>query len=669
MSVLATPMTTLHPERRAARNMTAEDLWEMPRVGAPRPSPDGKAVIVPVTRWDLAKNEAKTQLHLVPTDGSATSRALTSPDLSAGEPRYSPDSRQLAFTRKDASGKPQLMVMPIDGGEARKLTDLPLGVFDPMWLPDGSGIVFGSMLIKGHFTPETTKTELERRAKDPVKAHVTEERFYRYWDTWLTTGEVPHLFVYEFNTGAARDLMPASELWFEFMDPSGQYDIAPDGSEIVFCGHLFDSSKSLLVSHLFTLPLTGGEPALLTSMSRGSESAPRYTSDGKYVIYGRTYDPEFYADRTRLARYDRAAKTHGDWLEDWDLSPVAWFPLASGSVAIEAEQDGRTRLFAWHGAGEPTAVTSDGTVGALTVTSEGRAHFTWQTLSAAAEVYTCGADGAGFTRLTRFTDEASCRFACGEVRDMRFTGARGEIVQMFVILPPGFDSTKKYPLVHVIHGGPHGISGDLFHARWNGQLFAAPGYVVAMVNFQGSTSWGQDFAQRIQGEWAARPFEDVMLATDHLIAQGYIDDKRMAAAGGSYGGYMAAWIAGHTDRFRCIVDHAGVHDLTGQYASDVTQGRGKASGGEAWDGLERQDAWSPIRFASGMNTPMLVLHGERDYRVPVGHGLLLYGVLKAKGVPARLVYFPDENHWVLKAQNSLLWYREVHGWLGRWLEA
>ncbi|MCC6651723.1 MAG: S9 family peptidase, partial [Candidatus Eisenbacteria bacterium] len=208
-----------------------------------------------------------------------------------------------------------------------------------------------------------------------------------------------------------------------------------------------------------------------------------------------------------------------------------------------------------------------------------------------------------------------------------------------------------------------------FHARWNAQMFAAPGYVTAVVNFQGSTSWGQDFAKRIQGEWAARPFEDIMKATDELIALGFVDEKRMAVAGGSYGGYMVSWISGHTDRFRCIVNHAGVCDLTGQYASDVTQGRGEAAGGEAWEGIEKQDRWSPIRFAAGMNTPMLVVHGERDYRVPVGQGLLIYGMLKAKGVPARLVYFPDENHWVLKPKNSLLWNHEVHAWLARWIGA
>jgi len=223
------------------------------------------------------------------------------------------------------------------------------------------------------------------------------------------------------------------------------------------------------------------------------------------------------------------------------------------------------------------------------------------------------------------------------VREMQFEGAYGETVQMFVVLPPGYQPGRKYPLVQVVHGGPHGISPDAFHFRWNGQAFAAPGYVAALVNFQGSTSWGQDFAQRIQGAWGDRPFDDVMKATNALIAAGLVDETRMAAAGGSYGGYMASWIEGHTDRFKCIVNHAGVYDLLSQYASDVTQGRAQSMGGEPWEGIEVIDRWNPARYANGFTTPMLVLHGEKDYRVPVSQGLECYGVLKAKGVPARLV--------------------------------
>ena len=668
-TVTATPLSTLHAARKGPRPMTAEDLWSLPRVGTPQGSPDGRFAVVPVTTYAIEKNEGRTRLWRLALDGAADPVALTSPDASASEPRVSPDGTQLAFTRKDAEGRAQLMLMPLGGGEARALTNLPLGVFDPMWLPDGSGLVFVAPLVKGHLTAEATAAELKRRAEDPVKAHVTEERVYRFWDTWLTTGEVPHLFALELAGGAVRDLTPGSTAWFDWMAPSGQYDVSPDGREIAFAGIVFDEARSLLTSRVFTVPLAGGAIACLTAGHPADDLRPRYTPDGRAILYGMTHDPLFYADRVRLMRVDRASGVHAEWLGDWDLTPTGWEFAPDGTLVFEAEQAARVKLFTYAGRGAPRAISGDGAVGGFTVTRSGRVLFTHQDLATPSEVYACALDGSGLARLTHFTDEVTSRYGTGEVRELTFTGAAGETVQMFIVLPPDFVPGRAYPLVHVVHGGPHGISGDQFHPRWNAQLFAAPGYVAAQVNFQGSTSWGQDFAQRIQGEWAERPFADVMLATDALVASGLVDGTRMAAAGGSYGGYLMSWIAGHTDRFRCVINHAGVSDLVGQYASDVTQGRGRAAGGEIWENIDAMERWSPVRFASGMNTPMLVVHGEKDYRVPVGQGLLAYGVLKAKGVPARLLYYPDEGHWVLKPRNSLLWYREVQAWLARWLGA
>ena len=665
MTVTTIPSTTLHPARPGTRPLTAQDLWTLPRVGAPVPSPDGRSIAVAVTRYDLETNQGRSRIWLVGSDGEA--RALTAADASSGEPAFSPDGRRLAFTRKMENGKPQLHVLPLDGGEARKLTDLPLGVFDPTWLPDGRSIVVGAMLLRGHFTPEATKAEIERREKDPVKAHITEDRIYRYWDTWLTTGETPHLFVVDVETGVARDLTPESTAWFDWMEPSGQYDLSPDGREIVFSGAIFDAARSVLRSALFTVPVAGGPITSLTPDHPADDLRPRYTPDGKAIVYGMTHDPFFYADRVRLMRYDRAARSHAPWLESWSLSPSHWEFMADGTLVLEAEETGRTSLFAWSGAGEPKLLARGGTISSLAPARDGRVFFNYQSLSQPPELYAVAKVGAEPARLTRFTDPVLEGVALGEVREMSFEGAKGETVQMYLVLPPGHRADRKAPLVQVVHGGPHAVSGDAFHFRWNGQLFASTGYVAAMVNFQGSTSWGQDFAKRIQGAWGERPFEDVMRGTDALIAAGLVDESRMAAAGGSYGGYMAAWIAGHTDRFKCIVNHAGVFDTLSQYASDVTQGRSQSFGGEPWEGIEAIDRWNPARSTKGMNTPMLVIHGERDYRVPVTQGLECYGMLKAKGVPARLVYFPDENHWVLKPKNSLLWYREVFAWLERWM--
>ncbi len=667
MTVDTQPVTMLHPARNGSRLLTAEDLWALPRVGAPAPGPDGTWCVVPVTTHDLAKNAGTSRLWWVPAEGGEP-RPLTAPDLSSSDPSVSRDGKQIAFCRKGEKGKPQLHVMPLDGGEARVLTQLPLGMFNPRWLPDGSGVVFGANVLKGHFTPEATAAELERREQEPVKAHVTEDRFYRFWDQWLTTGEVPHLFHYELATGVLRDLTPDSTLWFDWMEMSGQFDISPDGKEIVFAGAAWDEPKQILRSAIHTVPVAGGVVTCLTPDHPASDLKPRYTPDGSGIVYGMQHDPDFYADRARMMRYDRASGTHHELFANWDRSPSAWEVGGDGTLFMVAEDRGRVSLFAGRSEPEPQALVRGGTVSGLALAGA-RLFFTHQTLASPPEVHRCARDGSSLTCITTFTKDVMSRVATGEVREMYYEGSRGEMVQMYVVLPPGHREGERKPLVQVIHGGPHAISGDVWQWRWNPQLFAAPGYVAAMVNFQGSTSWGESFARRIQGEWALRPFEDVMRATDLLIAAGLADENRLAAAGGSYGGYLVAWIAGHTDRYRCLVNHAGVYDALAQYASDWTMGRGEAWGGEAWNGLDSIDACNPARYTAGMNTPMLVLHGERDFRVPVNQGLECYGVLKAKGVPARLVYFPDENHWVLKPKNSLLWNREVREWLSRWLGA
>jgi dipeptidyl aminopeptidase/acylaminoacyl peptidase len=667
MSVTTPNVTSIYPERKATRPMRPEDLWAIPRVGNPEVSPDGSALAVTVTTYDMEKNEGRGRIWIVPARGGEP-RALTSAETSSGAPAFSPDGRRLAFTRKDEKGKAQLHAMPLDGGEAEKLTDLPLGVFDPSWLPDGSGIVFGAMLIRGHLTPEASAAELERRDKDPVKAHVTEDRVYRYWDTWLTTGEVPHLFVFGLADRTLRDLTPQSTLWFDWMDPSGQYDISPDGTEIAFSGIFADPNKSGLVrSALHIVPSKGGAVECLTADHPSDDLRPRYSPDGKTIVYGMQHDPYFYADRVRMMAFDRATRAHREIIGDWDFSPSNWTFASDGTLFLEAEDQARTSLFRWSGSGTPARVWRGGTLSGIAAGRGGRIYFTHQSLTAPPEVYGGGADGGGIARLTRFTDSTAPAFSTGEVREMLFEGEKGETVQMFVVLPPGFQETKRYPFVKVIHGGPHGASADAFSFRWNPHAFAAPGYVVALVNFQGSTGWGQDFAKRIQGGWGDLPYGDVMKATDSMLATGWIDEKKMAAAGGSYGGYMASWIEGNTDRFACIVNHAGVYNLLSQYASDVTQGRAQSMGGEPWDHIEGIDRYNPARTAKGFKTPMLVLHGERDFRVPVTQGLECYGVLKAKGIEARLVYFPDENHWILKPRNSVFWYGEVLGWLKRFI--
>ena len=666
--------TLLYPATNPGkRPITAVDLWKILRVGAPSPAPMGKSVVVSVTSYDMERNRGRSRLWLLPQDGEP--RVLTSDEVSSSDPAFSPEGKRIAFARSQGEERPQLYVLPLDGGEAERLTDMPLGIFDPQWFPDGRRIAFGALLLSEAPTPEGSKELAELRAKDPVKVHATEDRLYRFWDRWLTGGEVPHIFVIDLDTRTLTDLTPAGAGWFDFMDPTGQFDIAPDGSEIAFVANSSNPPHDLLRWALFTVPTSGSGPVrCLTPVGVPENSSdahrPRYSPDGRSILYGMQRDPFFYADKIRLVRYDRVAGTHDVFSEAWDRSAAAWEFASDGTLLVEAEDRGRVSLFAWkEGQAQPLLIRSGGSISGLKAGSDGRLYFTLQTLMAPAEVASCRVDGSDLRIHSRFNGPLFDEIALGEVREMIFEGADGDPVQMFVVLPPGFDSSKRWPLVHVIHGGPHAIAGDNFHYRWNPQVFAAPGYVVATVNFHGSTSWGQSFAACIQGGHGDKPFTDILKATDALLATGFVDPKRMAATGGSYGGYLVCWIAGNTDRFRCLVNHAGVFDLLAEYASDVTQGRHQAYGGEPWDRLDAIDRWNPARFARGFTSPMLVIHGERDYRVPHTQALAVYNVYKAKRVAARLVFFPDENHWILKPRNSLVWNQEVQGWLARYLGA
>lgn len=697
--------------------MTVEHLWALPRVGSPRPSPDGQRFIVPVTTYDMPTNEGTTRLWLGGLDPAIPPRALTTAELSTGQAAWSPDGRQIAFVRKpggrqgDGKSKPgaqypdqaQLYVMPVDGGEPTRLTDLPLGAADPRFFPDGKRIAFLAVLYADRtgdhpvMTIERTAELVKARADDPVKVRISEDRLYRFWDRWLTDGKLHHICVLDLETRAITDLMPDSERWFGFMDPADEYRIAPDGAEIAFSACRSAPPHDPLLWGVFTVDVATHALRGLTDDHPSDARRPVYSPDGRWILYGMQQKRTFYADRERLAAYDRRTGAHTVLTEAWDRSADGWtFGESSDTAYLVAEDDARTNLYKFDlpaalaaGGGAPALVARGGHYSAPEVAG-GRLFSAFDNLTAPPEVVTCRPDSSEWAQLTHFTAPVLDQVGLHQVEELRFTGAEGDEVQMFVLHPPegtgtdsnppggGADPTGNgahptpisagpRPLVHMIHGGPHGVFGDQWHWRWCTHVFGAPGYVVALVNFHGSTSWGQHFAECIQGRWGDQPYQDLMAATDLLIQRGTVDPARMAATGGSYGGYMASWIAGQTDRFACIVNHAGVCDLQMEWASDVTQGWSEALGGEPWGDLAGMDRWNPMRHAAGFKSPMLILHGEQDFRVPYDQGMQIYNVYKAMKLPARLVCYPDENHWVLKPQNSRHWYGEVQGWLARWL--
>ena len=666
-----------HPARKGTRVWDAALLWSLPRVGGVEVSPSGGHLAVPVTRYDVENDVGAARIWLIPTEGGI-GRPLTSPERDASAPRFSPDGRRLAFVarptpRRGETPEPaQLHVLPLEGGEAEAVTDLPLGVFDPQWLPDGSGLVFGAYLFVDHLDVEGTKEEVERRREDPVRVRATEDRLYKFWDRWLTGEKAAHLFLLDAATREVRDLMPGSRLHFDWMDPTGSYEIAPSGREIVFTAIREPMEGERPRRDLFRLAFSQAKPAILTANNPADSLGARYAPDGETVVFGMTEDPTFYADRVRLMGLHLPTGDVTPILPNWDRSPADWRFTRDGALVFHAEDEGEVRLFrldpdASGDAARPTPITRGGSARQARPAPDGTVYCLHDSLSSPPEVKRVAPDG-GFEDVTRFADEHLRDVAFGEVRSLTFEGAHAAEVQAYLILPPHHAPGQRHPLVHLIHGGPHGTFGDTWHWRWHAQTFAARGYVVACVNFQGSTSWGDDFARRIQGAWGDRPAGDVLRATDVLVASGRVDEGRMAITGGSYGGYLTAWLASTTSRFQCAVNHAGVYDLTTQWASDWTFSWPQAAGGAPWDDPAAADRWDPARHSQGLETPMLVIHGEKDYRVPADQARVCYGILKAKGVPARLLIYEDENHWILKPRNSLRWYREVFDWLARFLD-
>lgn len=651
--------------------LTAEDLWNMKRVSTGDVSPDGKFTVFPVTSYDIEENTSTTNLYVGSVDGTQL-RQFTSQDADR-QPAWSPDGKQIAFVSGRDGSPAQLYIIPADGGEAVRKTDLPVSVSAPKWFPDGKHIAFSASVLPGYDGDfEKLEEMICEQDESKVSAKVTENRIYRHWDRWLTDGRYPRLFKVNITTGEVTDLMPGSTRYFAMMGAPG-YDISPDGTEISVSANSNPMPYEYLNYDIFLVPTDGsGELVNITEHNPANDVSPAYSPDGETLLYGKQRRTDFYADRIRLVFYNRQSGEREViekvMHEGIDLSPSQFFwSDDSNEVYFVAQDRGMTSLFAYDIAGDEVREIHRGGTNTGAVFAGDQLIFVHRSFTRAPELFAIQTDGRNLSQITTFNDELMSRKELGRVENVTYEGANGAEIQMFVVYPPGFTEDEEWPLLVQIHGGPHGIFGDDFHFRWNAQVFAAPGYVVALPNFHGSSSFGQEFAVSIHGAHSELPYRDIMKATDYMEEKAYIDPERTAAAGGSYGGYMTSWIAGHTDRYQALINHAGVYNIMTQFAADVTYHRKAAYSGAPWDGLDEMQKWNPAVHAENFKTPMLIIHGERDYRVPISHGLEVYGVYKGQGLDARLIYYPDENHWILSPQNSIHWFGEFHNWLQRYI--
>lgn len=650
----------------AAPPFTATEMMKLGRLADPQLSPDGTLVAYALTTIDLASQTRNAELWSVPLSGGEPRRLTTNP-ASDTRPRFSPGGRTLAFL-STRDGSSQVWALDMGGGEARKLTALSTGVDAFEWL-GATKLALVSEVFPACGADDACNAKMLAEAGKPSSARVYDELLYRHWDTW-DDGRRSHVLALTLAGGALVDLTPGGDDAPPFSLGGEDWGVAPDGSEVCVSRKAAKDEAWHTNADLYVVPAAGGAPKLVSD-SPGYDSGCRYSPDGRFLAYRSMPRAGYESDRYRLVLFDRATGERRTLTEAFDRSvDVAIFSPDSKTLYFTAEDGGRSPVFAIRTAGGAvtTLVPGPGSFADLSVASDGRTLVATQaSLAHPAEVVRFGADGQGLERVTRVNDAFLKGFGFGAAESVSYRGALGKSVQAWVVRPPGFDPGAKYPLLVLVHGGPQGAWADAWSFRWNAQVFASAGYIVFMPNPRGSTGWGQQFTDDINGDWNGKVFEDVMKGTDFALTLPGVDTARVAAAGASYGGYMINWIAGHTGRFRALVTHSGVFDLVSMYGSTEELWFPEWElGGPYWSHPGIYARQNPRDSVKSFKTPTLVVHGERDYRVPLEQGLAMFTALRRQGVPARLLTFPDENHWILKPANSVRWYAEVIGWLDRW---
>ncbi len=662
--------------------LSVETLWQIERLSGPSLSPDGSQAVCARTCYDQATNKTASQLWLLSTLGGEPRQLTTCGDKDR-QAAWSPRGSRIAFIApRRLSDKldntPQLHVIDADGGEARCVSDIAAGVEAFKWMPDGHHIVCLAWVwpeLKG-LQAQNKRSIIERDRKE--SGYATSEGYYRYWDHNLPAGRVVHLLRVNINTGQTVDLLEGTPYELPRADLSAEmFDISPDGKRIVFMCDPSEVKSGSNRHALFELTLTNRRVRALVNNARWDFANPRFSPDGQSVAAIAIPQQPKHTMLGQLAIIGNDGRLR-TFDASWDrdvAGPLRW-SAAGDAVYFRAEEAGRCHVWrrslasrapelVWQG-GWTQGFDLAGAGGSdVLVTATDRID---HPVRIHAAHLSAGNDARiEARRIERFNDALLARLKLGRSEEVHFRGAQGDAVQMWLVYPPNFNDQRKHAVLHVIHGGPFAASGDTFGYRWNPHVFASKGHVVAMVNYHGSSGFGHAFRDSIMGRMGELEFADIEAGTDWILTQPWADRSRVFASGGSYGGFLVAWMNGHAapSRYRAYVCHAGVFDRAATWSADSYTQRFRDLHATYWENPAKVAAQSPITFAANMRTPTLITHGALDYRVPDHNGLAYYNTLKARGIPARLLWFPDENHWILKAPNARQWYGEFFAWLAK----
>ena len=654
------------------RALTVDEFLSLDRVSEPQISPDGRWVAYTLTTTDLAGNSRTSDVWVVGSDGSGA-RRVSERRFGGRSPQWSPSSGEIAYITTRAP-TPQIRIHTLAGRRTRQVTNLPAGVDGAIWSPTGTHLAFVSDVYA--VCPDEACNRMHREA-DAAKAsdvRTYDELLYRHWNNW-EDGLRSHLFVVPAAGGDPVDVVAGQD--FDVPVPpfggSGDYAFLPDGERLVFTTKVGTDQAWRTNSDIYVVARTGGAITNLTEDLPGADQHPVPAPDGRRIAFLSQERAGFEADRWRVMLLDLESGTIREVTRRFDRSvnSMAWTP--DGEALVFTAQDRqRNTVYRWQLDRRPEQRLTWGNTTQVSMAGDGATlAFVNDAIDRPGQVFVWNLETGGTpTQLTDVNRALLDSVTMHPAEEMTWVGAGGQTVHGMLVRPPQFQRGERYPLVVLIHGGPQGAWLDNFHSRWNAQMFAADGYVVALLNPRGSTGFGQRFTDEISKDWGGRVFTDIMSGVEHAARFRFVDSTRIAAAGGSYGGYMVNWINGNSDRFDALISHAGLFNLTSMYgATEELWFPEWEFGGPPWENRTYYEQWSPHRFAQNFKTPTLVIHGARDYRVPDTEGLQMFTALRRQGVPARLVHFPDEGHWIGRPQNQRVWWSEVHTWLRRYLQS